>query len=83
VIVKEGLEQVFPEYAWMTEKTTGLARASCSAKENIRHLLHAWRKALSAERIQGLFSAAPPGLAKSRQKIDAHRRSSKQIPEEA
>ncbi len=45
-------------------------------------LLHAWRKALSAERIQALCSAAPPGLAKPRQRIDAHRRSAKQIPEE-
>jgi len=60
VIVKEGLEQVFPEYAWMAEKTTDLARASCSTNEHIGHLLHAWRKALSAGGIQALCSAAPP-----------------------
>ncbi len=66
----------------MAEKTRGLARASCSTKEHIRHLLHAWRKALSAERIQALCSTAPPGLAKSGQRIDGHRRSSWQIPEE-
>jgi len=66
----------------MAGKNKGPARASCSTKENIRYLLHAWRKALSAERIQALCSTAPPGLAKSRQTIDAHRRSSKQIPKE-
>jgi len=27
---------VLPEFAWMAEKTTGLARASCSTKEHIR-----------------------------------------------
>jgi len=26
---------VLPEFAWMAEKTTGLARASCSTKEHI------------------------------------------------
>jgi len=27
---------VLPEFAWMAEKTTGLARASCSTKQHIR-----------------------------------------------
>jgi len=54
--------EVLPEFARMGEKTTGLAGASCSTKEHIRHLLHAWRKALSAERIQALCFAAPLGL---------------------
>jgi len=27
---------VLPEFAWLGEKTTGLARASCSTKEHIR-----------------------------------------------
>jgi len=50
----------------MVEKTTGLARASCSAKEHIRNLLHrAWRNALSAERIQALCSTARPGKVKA------------------
>ncbi len=66
----------------MVEKTKGLARASCSTKEHNRHLLHAWRQALSAEGIQALCSTTPPGLAKSRQTIDAHRHSSRRVPEE-
>jgi len=66
----------------MEERNKGLARASCSTKEHIRHLLHAWRKALSAERIQAPCSTVPRGLAKSRARIGAHRRSSKQIPEQ-
>jgi len=33
---RSGLKKVFPEFAWMAEKTTGLARASCSTKEHIR-----------------------------------------------
>ena len=37
----------------------GLARASCYTKEHIRNLLHAWRKALTAKRIQALCFAAP------------------------
>ena len=81
----------------MGEKSTGLARASCSTKEHIRGIdacvlveeasnLHAGPcRAEMAEREvaqNALCFAAPPGLAKSRQIIDAHRRSSKQIPEE-
>jgi len=77
-----GLFSVLPEFAWMAEKTSGLARASCSTKEHIRNLPHAWRKALSAGRIQALCSTTASGLAKSRQRIDAHRRSSRQVPEE-
>ncbi len=64
-----------PEFAWMAEKTTALARANCSTKEHIPHLLHAWRKALSAERIQALCSTAPPGLASQGREsmpIDVH-----------
>jgi len=30
---------VVPEFAWMVEKTTGLARASCSKKEHIRIII--------------------------------------------
>jgi len=33
---RSGLKKVHPEFAWMAEKTTGLARASCSTKEHIR-----------------------------------------------
>jgi len=40
------------------------------------------RLALSAERVQALCSTARPDLAKSRQRIDGHRHSSKQIAEE-
>ena len=63
-------------------KNPGLARASCSTKEHIRHLLHVWRKALSAERIRTLRPTASPGLARFRQRVDAHTRLSKQVPEE-
>jgi len=75
----------------------GLARASCSTKEHIRAIdgsvpvekasnLHAGpcRAEMSETEVaqNALCFAAPPGLAKSRQTIDGHRRSSKQIPEE-
>jgi len=91
------LIQVFPEFAWMAEKTQGLARASCSTKEHIRAIdgsvpveeasnLHAGPCRAEMAEIEvaqnALCSAAPPGLAASRQTIDAHRRSSKQILEE-
>ena len=91
------IRKVLPEFAWMGEKTAGLARASCSTKEHIRAIdgsvllkeasnLHAGPcQAEVAERgvaQNALCSTAPPGLAKSRQRIDGHRRSSKQIPEE-
>ncbi len=81
----------------MAEETTGLARASCSTKEHIRAIdgsvpveeasnLHAGPCRAEMAETEGaqnaLCSAAPPGLAKSRQRIDGHRRSSKQIPEE-
>ena len=81
----------------MAEKTTALARASCSTKEHIRAIdgsvpveeapnLHAGPCQAEMAEIEvaqnALCSTAPPGLAKSRQRIDAPRRSSKQIPEE-
>jgi len=81
----------------MAEKTTGLARASCSTKEHIRAIdgsvrmeeasnLHAGPCRAEMAEIEvaqnALCFAAPPGLAKSRRRIDACRRSSKQIPEE-
>jgi len=82
----------------MGEKTTGLTRASCSTKEHIRAIggsvrveesshLHAGPCQAEMAETEGaqhaLCFAAPPGLAKSRQTSDAHRGSSKQIPEEA
>jgi len=88
---------VLPEIAWMAEKTPGLARASCSTKEHIRAIdgsvlleeasnLHAGPCQAEMAEIEvaqnALCSTAPPGLAKSRQKIYGHRRSSTQIPEE-
>jgi len=91
------LIQVFPEFAWMAEKTQGLARASCSTKEHIRAIdgsvpveeasnLHAGLSQAEMAEIEvaqsALCSTAPPGLAKSRQRIHGHGRSSKQIPEE-
>ena len=80
----------------MVEKTMGLARASCFTKEDISVIdgsvpvddasnLHAGPcRAEMAEREvaqNALRSTASPGLAKSRQRIDGHRPSSKQIPE--
>jgi len=81
----------------MAEKTTGLARSSCSTKEHIRAIdgsvlveeasnLHpgpCWAEMAEIEVAQNaLCSTAPLGLANSRQRIDGHRRASKQIPEE-
>jgi hypothetical protein len=86
-----------PEFAWMREKTMGLARASCSPKEHIRAMdgsvlleeasnLHATTCRAETAEIEvaqnALCFAAPPGLATSRQRIDGHRRSSTQIPEQ-
>jgi len=80
----------------MGEKSTGLARASCSTKEHIRAIdgsvlvekasnLHAGLSQAEIAEIEvaqdALCFAAPPGLAKSRQRIDGHRRSPKQITE--
>jgi len=87
---------VLPEFAWMAEKTTGLARASCSTKEHIRAIdgsvlveeasnLHAGPCQTEMAEIEvaqnALCFTAPPGLATTRQRIDGHRRSSKQKPE--
>ncbi len=81
----------------MAEKTTDLARASCSTKEHIRAIdgsvlvkeasnLHAGLCQAEMAEIEvaqnALCSTAPLSQATSRQGIDAHRRSSKQIPEE-
>jgi len=81
----------------MAEKTTGLARASCSTKEHIRAIdgsvpveeasnLHAGPCRAEMAEIEvaqnALCFAAFPGPAISRQRIDAHTRSSNQIPEE-
>jgi len=81
----------------MAEIITGLTRASCSTKEHIRVIdgsvlvkkasnLHAGpcQAAMAAIEVaqNALCFAAPPGLAKFRQNIDGHGRSSKQIPEE-
>jgi len=75
-----------PEFAWMAEKTTALARASCSTKEYIRAIdgsvpvkeasnLHADPCRAEMAEIEVaqnvLCSTAPPGLAKSRQRIEA------------
>jgi len=88
---------VLPEFAWMGEKSTGLARASCSTKEHIRVIdgcvpleeasnLHAGPCRAEMAEIEvaqnALCFSAPPGLEKSRQRNNGHRRSSKQIPEE-
>jgi len=88
------LIQVFPEFAWMADKTSGLARASRSTKEHIRAMdgsvpvekssnLHAGPCQPEMAKIEvaqnALCSTAPPGLAKSRQRIDGYGRSSKQI----
>jgi len=88
---------VLSKFAWMAEKTTGLARASCSTKEHIRAIdgsvlleeasnLHAGPSQAEMAQIEvaqnALYSPAPPGLATLRQTIDAHTRSSQQIPEE-
>jgi len=77
---------VLPEFAWMGEKTTGLARASCSTKEHIRAIdgsvpvekasnLHAGPCRAEMAEIEvtqnALCSATPPGLTKSRQTINA------------
>jgi len=89
--------EVLPEFAWLGDKTTGLARASCSTKEHIRAIdgsvpvektsnLHAGPCRAEMAEIEVAQNApcfaTPPGLAKSRQRIDGHRRSSTQIPEE-
>jgi len=81
----------------MAEKTKGLARASCSTEEHIRAIdgsvlveeaspLHAGPCQAEMAEIEvaqnALCFAAPPGLAKSSQRIHGHRRSSKQILEE-
>jgi len=81
----------------MVEKITGLARASCSTKEHIRAIdgsvpveeasnLHVGPSQAEMVEIEvtqnALCFAAPPGLAKSRQRIHGQRRSSKQTPEE-
>ena len=91
------IPMVLPKFAWLREKTTGLARASCSTKEHIRAVdgsvpvqkasnLHAGPCQAEMAEIEvaqnALCSTAPPGLTKSRQRIDGHRRSSTQIPEE-
>jgi len=91
------LFQVLPEFAWMAKKTPGLARANCSTKEHIRAIdgsvpverasnLHAGPCQAEMAEMEvaqnALCSTARPGLAKSRRTIDAHRPSSKQIPEE-
>ena len=75
----------------------GQARASCSTKEHIRAIdgnvlleegpnLHAGLSRAEMAEIEvaqnAYCFAAPPGLAKSRQRIDGHRSPSKQIPEE-
>jgi len=88
--------QVLSESAWMLEKTTGQARASCSTKEHIRAIdgsvpveeesnLHAGPCQTEMAEIEmaqnALCFAAFPGLAISRQRIDAHTRSSNQILE--
>jgi len=88
---------VLPEFAWMAEKITTLARASCSTKEHIRAIdgsvpvedasnLHAGPCRAEMAEIEvaqnALCFAAFPGLAISRQRIDTHTRSSNQIPEE-
>jgi len=91
------LNKVLPEFAWMAEKTTALARASCSTKEHIRAIdgsvaveeasnLHVgpYRAEMAELEVaqHALCFAAPPGLAKFRQRIDAHARLYKQISEE-
>jgi len=73
----------------MAEKIRGLARASSSIKEHIRSIdgsvlveevsnLHAGNcqaEIAGIEVAQNAFcSTAPPGLAKSRKRIDGHRR---------
>ena len=82
---------VLAEFVWMAEKATGLARESCSTKEHIRAIdgsvpvekapnLHAGpgrAEMAEIEVAQNAFCfAAPPDLAKSRQRIDGYRRSS-------
>ena len=96
VIIRK-MKMVLPEFAWIGEKTPGLARASCSTKEHIRandgsvpvedaSNLHAGPCQAEMAEIEVAQNApcfaAPPGLATSRQRIDGHRRSSKPIPEE-
>ena len=91
------MKMVLPEFAWMGEKTPGLARASCSTKKHIRAIdgsvpvedasnLHAGPCRTEMAEIEvaqnALCFAASPGPAKSKQRSDGHRRSSKQIPEE-
>jgi hypothetical protein len=88
---------VLPEFAWLAEKTTALARASFSTKEHICAIngsvpveeaanLRAipWRAEMAEKEVaqNALCFTAPPGLAICRQRIDIHTRSSKQIPEE-
>jgi len=47
---------VLPEFAWMGEKTTGVASASCSTKEHIRNLLCAMRHALWWKFVPGIHA---------------------------
>ena len=80
----------------MGEKTTGVARARCSTKGHIGAIdgsvlveeashPHAGTCQVEMTEIEvaqnALCFTAFPGLAKSRQRIDGHRRSSTQIPE--
>ncbi len=74
------MEMVLPEFAWLGEKTPGLARASCSTKEHIRVIdgsvpvekasnYHADPCLAEMAEIEvaqiALCFAASPGLAKS------------------
>jgi len=78
---------VLPNFAWMAEKTTGLAGANCSTKEHIRAIdgsvpveeasnLHAGPCQTEVAEVEvtqnALCSTAHPGLAKPRLTIDAH-----------
>jgi len=89
--------QVLPKFAWIAEKTKCQAWASCSTKEHIRAMdgsvpveeasnLHAGPCRAELAEIEvaqnALCFAACPGLVISWQRIGAHTRSSKQIPEE-
>ncbi len=75
---QNAMNMVLPEFSWMAEKTTVLARASCSTKEHIRAIddsapaenasnLHAGPCQAEMAEIEvaqnALCSTAPPGLA--------------------